>query len=75
MSGFINVESYLAPFPRVFSVSFLFGIVITSRGEERAGRCIFRAFVCMSCMHYMLLFLGVEDRLQIVIMAFPGYLI
>ena len=43
----------------------LLSIVITSLGEERAGLCAFRAFVCLYCMHKFLsifaLPLGVRD--------------
>ena len=34
----------------------LFSIVITSLGEEGAGLCASRAFVCLFCMRYVLSF-------------------
>ena len=42
-----HIESCLALCSRVFSV--LFSVVISSLGEERAGLCISRAFVCLFC--------------------------
>ena len=49
------LKSYLAPGSHVFSV--LYSSVITTLGEERAGLCASRAFVCLACMHYFCLFL------------------
>ena len=43
--GAFRVDSCLAFCPRVFLV--LFSIVITSLGEEGAGLCVSRTFVCL----------------------------
>ena len=51
--GAFHAESLL--FVLVF-FSVLFGIVITSLGEERAGLCAFRTFVCLFCTHLFLSF-------------------
>ena len=53
----------------------LFSIVITSPGEERAGLCASRAFVCLFCTRYFcpsFLPLGVGGWLRIVIVALSG---
>ena len=55
-------------------VSPCFSILITSLGEEEAGLCAFRTFVCfarVSFCHFSLP-LGVEDWLWFVIVAYPG---
>ena len=50
------VLSYLAICFRMFSD--LCSIVITSLGEERAGICASRAFVCLFCTRQFLSFLS-----------------
>ena len=53
----------------------LFGIVIASLGEEGAGLCASRTFVCfvrVSFCHFSLP-LGVGCWLQFVIVALPGF--
>ena len=56
LSGFyhetFHFVSYLAPGSLCF-VSVLFSIVITSLGEEKAGRYASHALVCLSCMRYI----------------------
>ena len=37
-------------------VLIFFSIAITSLGEKRAGLCVSRASVCLSCTHYFLSF-------------------
>ena len=56
-------------------VSSPFSIAITSPGEERAGLCAFRAFVCFAGDSLCLfpLPLGVRDWLRVVIVALPGH--
>ena len=46
-NGAFRVESCLTLCSRVFSV--LFSIVTTSLGEEAAGLCASRTFVCLFC--------------------------
>ena len=68
-----HVQSYHAPCSHVLLV--LFNIVITSLGRERADLYASRAFVCLSCMTYVLSFSlphGVGDWLRLVIVAHPG---
>ena len=59
-------------FVLVFFSPFI--IVITSLGEERAGLCASRAFVCLFCTRYVCPFrrrLGVRGWLRLVIVALP----
>ena len=56
-----------------FSVHF--SILITLLGEEGAGLCASRTFVCLFCAFIFLSFffpLGVEGWLRFVIVAYPG---
>ena len=55
-------------------VSVLFSIVITSLGEERAGLCVLRAFVCFARINFcpFSLPLGLRDWLRFVTVALPG---
>ena len=51
--------------------------MINSLGEERAGLCDSRAFVCLFCRRHFLFFpfslpLGVRCWLWLVIVALPG---
>ena len=58
----------------IFFFSVLFSIVITSLGEERAGR----ASVCLSCLLYFSSSsrpLGVGGWPRLVILALPGHFI
>ena len=50
-----------------------FSTAITSLGEERAGVCAFRAFICFPRIGFCLfsLPLGIREWLRLVIMAFP----
>ena len=50
-----HVECYLASCPHVLFL-VLCSIVTTSLGNERAGPHASRAFVCLSCMRYVLSF-------------------
>ena len=43
------VLSHALLFVFVFFQSYVFSIVIISLGEERAGLCASRAFVCLFC--------------------------
>ena len=53
-----RVQSCLALCPRVCSVLFTCSILIISTGEERAGLCASRAFVCLvSLVNFCFLFL------------------
>ena len=55
--------------------SFLFSILITSFGEERAGLCASREFVCLFCTsNFMSVFSSSWCRvwLRLVIVALPG---
>ena len=58
----------------LFSCLVLFGTVITSPWEEKAGLYASRAFVCASCMHYFLFSLPHGDRgwLRLVIVTLHG---
>ena len=49
---FTTMRFVLSPavFCSLVFFSVLFSIVITSLGAERAGLCVFRAFVCLFCM-------------------------
>ena len=71
--GTLNVlKSSHALCPR-FSVCF--SILITSLGEEGAGLCASRTFVCLFCACMFLSFsrpLGVEGWLRFVIVAYHG---
>ena len=54
--------------------AFVFSILITSLGEEGAGLCASRTFVCFACVCFcpFSLPLGVEGWLRFVIVAYPG---
>ena len=54
--GAFHVESCLARCTRVVFLSVLFGVVITSLGEEKAGLCASPAFVWLYCTRYILSF-------------------
>ena len=58
--------------PYVFFSSFR--IAITSLGEERAGLCAFRAFVCFAfvALYLFPIPFGIRDWLRHVIVALPG---
>ena len=68
--------SFFKVFPCFLSSCFfiLFGIVITSLGEEGAGLCASRAFVCFVRVRFchFSLPLGVGSWLRFVIVALPG---
>ena len=68
----IVLKSSRALYPR-FSVCF--SILIPSLGEEGAGLCVSRTFVCLVCacifFHFSLPF-GIEGWLRFVIVAYPG---
>ena len=53
----------------------VFSIVITPLGEERAGLCASRAFVCLFCVDFCPFScpLGVRDWLRLVIVTLPGH--
>ena len=64
-------------FPCSLSLGFVipFSIVIISLGEEGAGLCASRAFVCLFCTCYFCHFslpLGVRCWLRFVIVTLPG---
>ena len=70
--GASRFEVFLCSLSSCFVIPF--SIVITSLGEEGAGLCASRAFVCfvhVSFCHFSLS-LGVGGRLQFVIVALPG---
>ena len=55
-----------------------FNILIILLGEEWVSLCVFRTFVCLSCIRQSLYFslpLSVGDRIRIVIVALPGLFI
>ena len=54
--------------------SFCFSILSTSLGEEGAGLCTSRTFICFArvCFCPFSLPLGVEGWLRFVIVAYPG---
>ena len=70
---FVFLKSSRALCPR-FSVCV--SILITSLGEEEAGLCASRTFVCLVCACMFLSFfslpLGVKGWLLSVIVAYPG---
>ena len=71
--GAIHVKSCLALCSRDFFNPF--SIVITLVGEERAGLCTSRAFVCLFYTRYFCPFslsLDVGGWLRLVILALPG---
>ena len=70
--------SFFKVFPRSLSSCFVipFSIVITSLGEEGAGLCASRAYICLFVLYvsfcHFSLPLGVVGWLRFVIVALPG---